>query len=156
MLFGSTLLAIAWAALSGEFSLGSLVTGAALGYLVMLVLARGGVLPATFRGKVWHFVSLAGYLAYELVLANLRMAVDVVRWRSQVAPAVIRLPLDATEDGEILLLAALINLTPGSVALDLSDDRKTLYVHVMHVHDPDITRRDIKQGFERRVLKLLR
>ena len=75
---------------------------------------------------------------------------------SGIAPGVIRLPLDATEDGEILLLAALINLTPGSVALDLSDDRKTLYVHVMHVQDPDTTRRDIKQGFERRVLKLLR
>jgi multicomponent Na+:H+ antiporter subunit E len=71
-------------------------------------------------------------------------------------PAVIRLPLDVTSDGEILMLSALINLTPGSVALDVSEDRKIMYVHVMHVNTPDISRAEIKNGFERRVIELFR
>jgi multicomponent Na+:H+ antiporter subunit E len=69
-------------------------------------------------------------------------------------PGVIRLPLDVTTEGEILLLAAMINITPGSVALGLSDDRRVMYVHVMHMHSPDAARREIKEGFERRVLQL--
>ena len=35
MLFGSLLLALAWSALLGEFSLGNLVAGATLGYVVL-------------------------------------------------------------------------------------------------------------------------
>jgi multicomponent Na+:H+ antiporter subunit E len=49
----------------------------------------------------------------------------------------------------------LINTTPGSVALDVSPDKKVLYVHVMYMDTPDGARRDIKEGFERRVLGVL-
>ena len=65
------------------------------------------------------------------------------------------LPLDVTSDSEILLLAMLINLTPGSVALDVSADRKVMYVHVMYIDSPDAARSEIKYGFERRVRQLL-
>ena len=61
------------------------------------------------------------------------------------------IPLDITTDGEILLLSMLINITPGSVTIDLSEDRRTLYVHVMHMTSAEATRREIKEGFERRV-----
>jgi multicomponent Na+:H+ antiporter subunit E len=71
-------------------------------------------------------------------------------------PGIIAVPLDATGDGEIVLLAALINLTPGSVALDISPDRKTLYVHSMYVDSTEAARAEIKDGYERRVLQLLR
>ena len=46
----------------------------------------------------------------------------------------------------------LINTTPGSVALDVSPDRKVIYVHVMYMTTPDAARDEIKTGFERRVL----
>ena len=49
----------------------------------------------------------------------------------------------------------LINLTPGSVALDVSADRKVMYVHVMYIDSPDAARSEIKYGFERRVRQLL-
>ena len=70
-------------------------------------------------------------------------------------PGIIAVPLDATEDGQILLLSMLINTTPGSVALDVSPDRKILYVHVMYMDTPEAAREEIKQGFERRVLEVL-
>ena len=41
------------------------------------------------------------------------------------------------------------------VALDVSPDRKTLYVHVMYMDTPDAAREEIKKGFERRVLEVL-
>src|SRR3954466_7600120 len=99
-------------------------------------------------------VILAGFFARELLIANLRVALDVLRPISRLRPAVIAVPLDVTSDGEILLLSMLINITPGSVTVDLADDRRTLYVHVMHMKSADETRREIKAGFERRV-KLL-
>jgi multicomponent Na+:H+ antiporter subunit E len=68
----------------------------------------------------------------------------------------VAVPLDARTDAEIVLLANLITLTPGTLSLDLSDDRTVLYVHAMYLTDPDELRREIKEGFERRVLEVLR
>lgn len=156
MLLGNMLLALAWAALLGEFSLANLLTGQALGYLILLALVKGGVFPPSpYVGKVYRAIGLGGFFLWELVRANVRLALDVATPSYQMRPGIVAIPLDATRDGEILLLAMLINLTPGSVALDLSDDRKVMYVHVMYMKSPDAARAEIKQGFERRVLQLL-
>ena len=57
-------------------------------------------------------------------------------------------------NGELSLLAVLVTLTPGTLSLDLSDDRRVLYVHFMHVDDPEAAVRSIVDGFERRILEL--
>jgi len=150
---GCILLALAWAALWRDFSMANLVIGYGIGYAVLVVLGRGGIRPSTLFFRTVHAIGLAGFFAWELVIANLRVAADVVSG-SRIEPAVVAIPLDVTSDGEILLLSMLINITPGSVTIDLSDDRRTLYVHVMHMRSAEETRREIKGGFERRV-KLL-
>lgn len=156
MLLGNLLLALAWTALRGEFSLVNLVTGQVLGYLILLSLVKGGVLsPSPYIGRVHLALGLAAFFLWELVRANLRLALDVATPRFQMKPGILAIPLDATSDAEILLLAMLINLTPGSVALDVSDDRKVMYVHVMYIDSPDAARAEIKYGFERRVRQLL-
>jgi len=156
VLLGNILLALAWAALQGEFSLGTLLTGQIIGYLILVALVRGGVLNTSpYIGRIHHILGLATYFFWELIKANLRLALDVATPRFHMRPGIIALPLDATQDGQILLLSMLINTTPGSVALDVSPDRKTLYVHVMYMHTPDAAREAIKNGFERRVLGVL-
>lgn len=154
MLLASLLLAIAWAALQGAFSLANLALGYAIGWLVLAVLARGGVLPTRFTTRTFGALSLAAFFVRELLRANVRVALDVLRPRHLLRPAVVAVPLDVTQDREILLLSMLINITPGSVTIDLADDRRTLFVHVMHMETPDVARRDIKNGFERRVRTL--
>jgi multicomponent Na+:H+ antiporter subunit E len=156
VLLGNLLLALAWAALQGEFSLGTLITGQLIGYLILVALVRGGALaPSPYIGRVHRVVGLAAYFFWELLKANLKLALDIATPRYHMKPGIIALPLDATRDGQILLLSMLINTTPGSVALDVSPDRKTLYVHVMYMDTPDAARKDIKHGFERRVLGVL-
>lgn len=154
MLLGSILLALAWAALQGDITLGNLMVGYAVGYVVLALLGRGGVMPSTLAARTSYAIGLAAFFAWELLLANVRVALDVLRPRTAIRPAVVAIPLDVTSDGEILLLSMLINITPGSVTIDLSDDRRTLYVHVMHMDSAEASRREIKDGFERRV-KLL-
>jgi len=104
--------------------------------------------------KVVRAIALAAFFAWELLLANVRVALDVLRPRTTIRPAVVAIPLDISSNAEILLLSALINITPGSVTIDLSDDRKTLFVHVMHMTSAEASRREIKTGFEQRVKRL--
>jgi multicomponent Na+:H+ antiporter subunit E len=156
VLLGNLLLGLAWAALQGEFSAGTLITGFLFGYLILLALVQGRVLrPSPYIGKVHRVVGLFAFFGWELLRANLRLALDVATPSYHMRPGIVALPLDATRDSESLLLAMLINLTPGSVALDVSPDRRTMYVHVMYMDSPDSARAEIKNGFERRVLDVL-
>jgi multicomponent Na+:H+ antiporter subunit E len=154
MWLGSILLALAWAALQGDVSLANLVVGYGVGYVILALLAKGGVMPSTLATRTAHAVALSGFFIWELMLANVKVAIDVLRPRTTIRPAVVAIPLDVTSDAEILLLSMLINITPGSVTIDLSADRRTLYVHVMHMASVEASRREIKDGFERRVQRL--
>jgi multicomponent Na+:H+ antiporter subunit E len=91
-----------------------------------------------------------------LLVSNLRVLREVVSPSQISRPGIIRLPLDARTDFEIMLVANLISLTPGTLSIDLSEDRRHLYVHVMFLDDVDVVRREIKNGLERRVLEVLR
>jgi multicomponent Na+:H+ antiporter subunit E len=54
-------------------------------------------------------------------------------------------------DFEILLVTNLISLTPGTLSLDVTPDRKTLIVHAMFADDPEGLVRELKDGMERMV-----
>jgi multicomponent Na+:H+ antiporter subunit E len=108
--------------------------------------------------KVRQALGLFLFTVWELILANLRVAHDVMTPSYYMRPGIIAIPLDARTDVEITLLANLITLTPGTLSLDVSADRSVLYIHVMYIDDDDLdaVRRKIKDGFERRVLEVLR
>jgi multicomponent Na+:H+ antiporter subunit E len=63
---------------------------------------------------------------------------------------------DARDDLEILILANMVSLTPGTLSLEVSDDRRILYVHAMFIDEPENVRRSIKEGLERRILEVTR
>jgi multicomponent Na+:H+ antiporter subunit E len=154
MILANLLLALAWVGLNGRFTLDSLLVGAVVGRIVLVVLARGGVLPRSEVRRLERALSLLGYLLWQIVLANIRLTRDVLSVPHRIRPGIIQLPLAVTADGEILLLAAMINITPGSVALDVSSDRKSMYVHIMDIGTVEDAKRDLKEGFERRILDL--
>jgi multicomponent Na+:H+ antiporter subunit E len=148
-------LAVTWIGLTGSATAGNLLVGLALGYLVLLFTPETmGVGPPLARLR--RAVGLAGFFVWELVLASLRVAYDVMTPTYHMRPAVVGVPLGARTDAEITMLASLVSLTPGTLSLDVSDDRRTLFIHAMYVHDRDRLVRSIKDGFERRVLEVLR
>lgn len=155
LLVWNVFLAAVWAFAMGEFSLGNLAIGFALGYAVLWL---GGSLfgSSAYCRRLPRLVELVVFFLWELVLANLRVAVEVITPRNRMRPGIIALPLDARSDLEIMLLAGLIALTPGSLSLGVSDDRRVLYVHAMYLHDIEKTKQSLKNGFERRLLEVLR
>ena len=148
-------LAVLWASLNGQLTGASLVAGFVLGSLVLLTMARGLDLPVPLA-RTRHLVGLLLFFLWELLLANLRVAWDVVTPRPRMRPGVIAVPLTARTDVEIMVLANMVSLTPGTLSLDVSSDRRFLYVHAMYLHDRDRLVRGIQHGFERRLLEVLR
>jgi multicomponent Na+:H+ antiporter subunit E len=150
----NTLLALAWIALTGTFTPANLLFGFVLGYGLLAVTQRL-MAPSRYFSTVPKVVSFALFFVAELVQANIRMALTVLSPRLRLRPAVVAIPLDVRSDPAITLLANLLTLTPGTLYLDISADRRVMYVHTTHVDDLDRFRQRIKNGFERRVRELL-
>ncbi|GAA0587093.1 Na+/H+ antiporter subunit E [Caenispirillum bisanense] len=148
-------LAVGWGFLWSDFSLSNLLAGFGAGYLALLA-SRPLYGHSRYFGTVWRALALAVYFLWDLLRSSIKVAWDVVTRRHLSRPGIVGVPLDARTDGEILLTANLISLTPGTLSLDVSGDRKTLWVHAMFIDDPDTLRRDLKNGMERRVLEVLR
>jgi multicomponent Na+:H+ antiporter subunit E len=151
----NVILGVVWVLLTNALTAENFALGLLLGYLVLL-LSHRTLAPSTYYSKLPQFVRFVGFFLWQLLLANLKLAHDVVTPTDYMRPAVLAIPLDARTDEEISLLANLVTLTPGTLSLDVSADRKQMYIHAMYVENAEETRREIKEGFERRVLELLR
>jgi multicomponent Na+:H+ antiporter subunit E len=149
------LLALTWAMLGGNFNLANVVVGFLVGYGVLLLTQRVIGTSPYFR-RLRRVISFIGFFLWELLLANLRVAHDVVTPPLYARPGVIAIPLEARTAVEVTLLANLLTLTPGTLSLDVSDDGRVLYLHAMFIDDPERFRRRIKDGLERRLLEVLR
>ena len=151
----NTLLTFVWVALTGTFTFLNFAFGFVLSFLVLWLINRGKLGEKYFQ-IVPRAIGFVFFFLYELVKANIQVAYDVITPTFYMTPGIVRVPLDAKTDFEITLLANLISLTPGTLSLDVSEDRKVLYVHSMYIDDKDKFIEGIKNGFERRLLKLLR
>lgn len=149
------LMAIAWGAVTGTFSAVNLAFGFVLS-AGALYLIREQVGSGSYLTKSRKAIGLAALFIYELALSAWRVALIVLRPKIDLQPGIIAYPLTVEHDFEITMLANLITLTPGTLSVDVSDDRKTLYVHCIDVPDPQATIDDIKNGFERKILEVFR
>lgn len=147
---GNILLALVWAALTGSFTVANFGFGLLLGWLALYLVreqlqGRGG------RYRPGRMVSLAVLFIKELVLSGWRVARLVTSPRMDLRPGIFAYPLSLKSDFEITVLANLITLTPGTLSVDVSDDRKTLFVHAIDCSDVDKTVLEIRDGFERKI-----
>lgn len=104
--------------------------------------------------KLFRIFELAAFFAKELVVANWQVALCVLRPNSRLRPAIIRLPLDLKSEAGIVCLANMITLTPGTLTLQVARDQKALFIHVIHTGHPTDVKSSIKQGFERRLIRI--
>lgn len=144
------LMAIVWAAVTGSASLHNLIFGFLLSTLT-LGLIREQINGTGYIRRVLKIVSLARLFFVELAKSAGKVALMVVSPKLGIKPGIFAYPLTVTRDFEITLLANLITLTPGTLSVDVSEDRKTLYVHAIDCSDLEGARRDIAEGFERKI-----
>ncbi|NGO89794.1 Na+/H+ antiporter subunit E [Halomonas sp. BC2] len=149
------LLGLAWVLLSGDFSGLNLLVGMVFGYIALVLIEPQVEALKGYPLRVPRIIGFIGFFMKELVQANLRVAFDILTPPWHMQPGVIAFPLAARTEMEITMVANLISLTPGTLSLDVSDDRRVLYIHAMFLDDEDELRRSLKE-MEHRALELFR
>lgn len=150
MLLLNLFLALAWAAITGQMSVSNLLIGFGVGYAILWLIRPHGN-RTTYFAKVGQVLRFTVFFLWELLVATLRVAIDIVTPRHLMKPAILAIPVRTKSASETTMLANTITLTPGTLCLDVSPDGQTLYVHAMYARDVGAARRSIQEGFGRRV-----
>ena len=151
----NVLLSLAWAAVSGSFVLANLLFGFLLGALA-LSLIREQVGSVGYFSRLRRVASLILLFLYELLMSALRVSALILKPNMNLKPGILAYDLKVDRDHEITLLANLITLTPGTLSVEVSADRTKLYIHALDCSDPEQIRRDIAEGFERKIFEAFR
>ena len=104
---------------------------------------------------VTGWLRLSGCFTQELVSATLDTIRAVLGDNSKLKPAILAVPLDVKSDNGIKLFANMVTLTPGTTSLDVSEDRKTLFVHALNAPDIDQASKDLKSSLEAPIRRVL-
>jgi len=146
------LLALAWVAFSGSLTMLNFVFGFILAAFA-LSLIRREVGSIGYFARAYRITVLILVFLRELIKSAWKVAILVMSPRMDVKPGIFAYPLKVATDFEITLLANMITLTPGTLSVDVSEDRRVLYVHALDCLDPDSVRDDIANGFERLIME---
>lgn len=100
--------------------------------------------------KQIHYFSI---LIVQIVKASVVVAKIVLRPKINIKPGIIAVPIRAKTDVGITAISNTISLTPGTLTIDVSDDRSALYVHCIDIDDAKEIRDSIKDDLEEYVLE---
>ncbi|MGL4405758.1 MAG: Na+/H+ antiporter subunit E [Notoacmeibacter sp.] len=139
-----------WLAVTGVFTLPNLLLGYLFGFASLFVIRSHVGASAYFR-RIRLVLSLVKLFLYELIMSAISVARLVMRPNMNLQSGIFAYETELKKDGHITLLANLITLTPGTLTVDVSDDKQTLYIHAVDCSDLEATRRSIRNGFERKI-----
>jgi multicomponent Na+:H+ antiporter subunit E len=151
----NVMLTLIWIALTGTFTYINFFIGFFLSYFVLWIISRNSDDKRYFT-IAFKIVGFFFFFLYEMLKANLQVAYEVMTSHLHMKPGIVKIELEAKTDLEITLLSNLISLTPGTLVVDVSDDRKVMYVHGMYLEDKVKFIESIKIGLEKPLLNIMR
>lgn len=147
-----TLFALFWIGLTGAFTLPNALLGVFLGTVSLYIFREQMPAPAnrySFKG----ILALSGLFVFELIKSAISVSILVLRPDMKLKYGIFAYETKLTNDSNITLLSNLITLTPGTLTLDISADRRVLLIHAIDCSDVEATKAGIRDGFERKIIE---
>ena len=111
----------------------------------------------TLITKPYYILKLFFVFLWDLWNSSVQVALAVLSPSDRTKPRLVTIPLRAKSDLEITLVANFISLTPGTLSIDVSPDRKTLLIHDIFAGDSsEDSRAAVRDGIETRVMQVTR
>jgi multisubunit Na+/H+ antiporter MnhE subunit len=82
--------------------------------------------------KIAAFADFIIFYLVKLVTANIYIAYDILTPKMHTRPGFVRIPLTIVSRPGLLLFSNLLSMTPGTLTIEISPDKKTMLVHVLY------------------------
>jgi len=142
-----------WVVIKADWSATNFFQGFLLAWLILSIIhpILGG---KNYFKKPFLVIGLALYFIVEMFQSSIKVLWDILTPEHKSKPGILKVPLTVHTDTQILLLSNLLSLTPGTLTVDISPDRKFFYVHAMFLEDEQALIDSIKNNLERRILEV--
>lgn len=141
-----------WLLLQGDASVGNMLLGLPLAYVIAYWLAPKRALQSRIR--IVPVIRLVGRVAWDIPASNLAVAWLVLTRPDHLKPAWISVPLALPDDVRVQALAAIVSLTPGTLSVDYDVKTARLQVHVLDTDDAEAVAQTIKTRYESLLLEI--
>ena len=137
-------LILVWMLLWGTVSAANVLSGLAVALVITVLLPLPPV-PIEGRLHPLSALRLVGQVAYYLVVSSVQVAWLAVRPGPPPTSAVLRAHLALKSDLVLALAVNVVNLTPGTIVLEIDQTRRLIYVHVLDVGSQRAVQRFYRQ-----------
>lgn len=125
-------IALLWMFLQDEWSILSFIGGYLVGLFIVFSMRRF-FRESFYLKKVFSAFKLLLVFLSESVASSIYVIRQVIRPKVNVTPGIFKIETELSSDLEVTLLALLLTLTPGSVVMEVTPDKKTFYVHALNL-----------------------
>ncbi len=146
-----------WVAFTTSLDPAELGAGALIAFIMAYYTAKDfseiGMGNLTFR-KIQYAIRYAFVFLWEMVKANLDVAARVLNPKMPINPGIVEVPTQLKSNVAKLALANSITLTPGTLTVDVVEDK--LYIHWINVttQNPEETFGQISAVFEKYIKEI--
>jgi multicomponent Na+:H+ antiporter subunit E len=126
-------LILVWMLLWGSISVANFIGGLVVALVITLLLPLP-VVPVEGKVHPLSLLRLVVQMTYWLVRSSIQVAWLAVKPGPPPVSAVLRAQFALKSDLVLAMAVNLINLTPGTIALEVDQARRVVYVHVLNAH----------------------
>jgi len=107
--------------------------------------------------KIGAFFLLVTIFFYEFIKANLSVAYLVLSiGQLDIHPRLVSYSVSGLSHKEMLILAQMITLTPGTIVAKIDEKNETLLVHLLNSHEADKILSSIDKKMKQSLLRVTR
>lgn len=136
----SLVLLVVYTAYTGRISSITLITGLAISLIISLFLAEERVIEVFNPKSLSKTPYLLKYL-HRFLIMEIKEHVEVARivlsTKTRIRPGLVEIPIEAESDTAMAILALTITNTPGTIAVHLDVNKKTMLVHWIDIKTDD-------------------
>lgn len=95
--------------------------------------------------RIYYTFEFLLFYLYKLVQSNIIIAWDILTPKLYTNPAFIEVPLILKSNLGLLMFSNLLSMTPGTLSIDISEDKKTMLIHAMYYSSDELMQKDFKK-----------
>lgn len=149
----NVIIALTWMFLQDTLTVNHFILGYIIGLAIVYVGSQRTGVEFYLRRPI-AAIKLCVVFLSVLIKSCLRVAYIILHPRMDITPGIVAVPLEVKTDAQITLFAGLITVPPGTLSVDVSPDRKYLYVHVLEMDDPQQAIDSLKRTLEHRIMEV--
>lgn len=150
------LLSMVWVALTGQLNYVNFIFGFVLGFFILWLIHRSANAKKDYFFRVPKIIAFIGSFFFEMLKANFEVAVEILRMKRTIQPGIVKFETLCKTDFELTMFTNIISLTPGTLVLEISSDKKFIFIHGMNLKNKERFKANLQQKIEKKLLEIIR